>query len=437
MVKSINAINYNLNILNDKNAKVNTALSSGEALEYGSDDSVLYGHILGIQSDKNTYSAIQEHITLSQSYNTTSDNVLAQVKSTTESIIANLVKANTDTSAQDDREIIAIEMQDLKDSLLSLANTNVDGKYIFSGVNTETQPFALDPNTGVVSYQSDNSIKKLNVEEATYVSQGVNGIDAFYYTNNNVTAGSTYTFVENDTFVDADGNSWTYADSDGDLVFDGLFLDGDLTTTPLPVTDNGDGTFSAVVGGTFTFTDNEIVIDDNEEIWSLVDIDNDNVFDGLYLNGDTTTTPIDVVQNADGTYTATNMTTQSFEVKHSIFDDLDEVIAALKLEDTDGNSISSADAKNLLNLAQERIRNDAYDAQNISHSVLGTRTNTINSYGDVVSAKILNLTKLDEEYASADLTRLAVQAQSLENTYAALYSTINRVNGMSLVNYLR
>ena len=40
MVNSISAIKYNLSILNERNSKVNTAMGTGEALEYGSDNSV-------------------------------------------------------------------------------------------------------------------------------------------------------------------------------------------------------------------------------------------------------------------------------------------------------------------------------------------------------------------------------------------------------------
>lgn len=117
------------------------------------------------------------------------------------------------------------------------------------------------------------------------------------------------------------------------------------------------------------------------------------------------------------------------------FDLLDDIVDALKLVDSDGNTISEDEASEILSAAQNKL-NDAYDSINISHSLLGTRTNTIENYQSSIEAKLTNLMVLEEEYASADLTTLAVEAQSLENTYTALYSTINRVNSLSLVNYL-
>ena len=77
-----------------------------------------------------------------------------------------------------------------------------------------------------------------------------------------------------------------------------------------------------------------------------------------------------------------------------------------------------------------------YDAMNVAHSKLGTRTATIENYETIVQTKLANFDILQEEYGSADLTTLAIESQSLENTYTALYSTINKINSLSLVQYL-
>jgi flagellar hook-associated protein 3 FlgL len=376
MIKSLDAITYNLSILDERNHKVNTALSTNEALEYGSDDSIKYSYILSFQGDINTYSSIEDNIELSEPFSTSSDSALQQAKDVTDTIKGLLIEANTDTTADEDREVIATQIEDYKDSLLSLANTNVNGQYVFSGVNTDTKPFVEDETTGQITYESDNSTKSLNVEKATYVSLGVNGIDAFYYDRE-----------------------------------------------------------TADTGDSLTFTSNEIVLDEDGNQWKLMDVDNNGSYDGLYLNGDSSSTSLAITDNGDGTYTATNSTASELTVKQSIFDALDEVIAALKLEDTDGNTITSDEASAILTQSQTNI-SDAYDAQNIANSIVGSRQSAINTYADIVSSKLTNLNTLELEYAQADLTSLAIESKALENTYTALYSTINRVNSLSLVNFL-
>lgn len=376
MISSIDSIMYNLSILNERNEKVNYGLSTGESLQNGSDDSMKFDYILGIQNDTSMYSSIQEGINYSDTFSTASDSALAEIKTATESIIAEIIKANTDTTNQEGKESIALEIEGYKELLFSLANSQSNGEYLFSGINSDSQSFVMDDTTGQVSYQSDNSLKSVNVEENRYISQGVNGIDVFYYTNN-----------------------------------------------------------SAEATDTFIFTSNEIIIDEDNNQWKLMDSDNDGVDDGLFLNGDISSSSMSFTTNADGSFTATNSTGNTLDIKHSIFDDLDDLTNALNLEDSSGNTITSDEASIILSDSLDKL-NDAYDSQNTSHSLVGSRTNSIDTFSSIVQSKLTNLAILENEYASADLTALAVEAQALENTYTALYSTINRVNDLSLVKYL-
>ncbi|TLP35870.1 flagellar hook-associated protein FlgL [Arcobacter arenosus] len=376
MVSSINSIMYNLELLNEKNAKVTYSLSSGNAIQNGSDDSILYNQILTIQNSLDSYNGISELISYSSSYNSSSDSSMSSVKSATESIIAGLLQANTDTTSWTDKQTIADVIEGYKETLYSLANTSIDNQYIFSGLNTDTQPFVMDETTKKVAYVSDNSTKTLNVEKGTYANQGVNGIEAFYYEDSTASNGESITISENQIILDNSGNQWQLMDSNNDGSIDGLYLDGDLSSTSISVTDN-----------------------------------------------------------LDDTYTFTNSTLSSLTSMNSVFDLLDEMINTLNLVDSDGNSITEDEGGNILSSLIDEI-NTAYDSQNIAHALVGTRTNTIERYQEIIDSKITNLTILEKEFASADLTSLAVEAQSLENTYTALYSTINRVNSLSLVNYL-
>lgn len=364
MVNNINSIMYNLSLLNEQNNKVNYSLSSGEALEYGSDDSLLYSYIIDIENDINIYSNIQEGIETNSAFNLASDSTLSEVKYLVETIKAEIIKANTDTVSQDEKELIASQIEEYKTTLLTLANTSINDQYIFSGENTSEQPFVMDEN-GIVSYQSDDSIKSLNIEKGTYTKQGVNGIDAFYYLEESIEPADSFTFSSNEIILDEEGNQWK---------LDGLSL----------VSDSGS---------------------------------------------------ISVVQNSDGTFSATNSSTLTLEVHQSIFNLLNSVTNALKLQDSDGNDITEDEANQIITDIQSDF-DEAYDSLNTAHTLVGIRTNTIDNYSSSIQTKLTNLAILEEEYASADLTSLAVEAQSLENTYTALYSTINRVNSLSLVNFL-
>ena len=376
MVSSISTIKYNLSLLNQRNEKVTYQMSSGDALQYGSDNSQQYNQILSINNNVNSYSSILERIQLSTAYNTTSDSAVASMKTKMESVESLVKKAITDTTSSDSKVTIADEIESYKNAIYSLANSNTSGQYLFSGNSSSTQAFQKDATTGKITYIATNDNKSVNVETGSYTTQGVNGIELLYYTNNTAQAGEDLTFDENEIILDKNGNQY-----------------------------------------------------------KLLDNDNDGSFDGLYLNGDSSNTPLTVTDNGDGSFTVNNAGTTALQSKYSIFDDLDKIINALKQQDSSGNTITEDEATTLLSDALSKVTN-AYDTMNITHAKLGTRTASIENYESIVQSKLTNFNLLQENYSAADLTALAIESQSLESTYTALYSTISKINNLSLVKYL-
>ena len=376
MVSSISTIKYNLSLLNQRNEKVTYQMSSGDALQYGSDNSQQYNQILSINNNVNSYSSILERIQLSTAYNTTSDSAVASMKTKMESVESLVKKAITDTTSSDSKVTIADEIESYKNAIYSLANSNTSGQYLFSGNSSSTQAFQKDATTGKITYIATNDNKSVNVETGSYTTQGVNGIELLYYTNNTAQAGEDLTFDENEIILDKNGNQY-----------------------------------------------------------KLLDNDNDGSFDGLYLNGDSSNTPLTVTDNGDGSFTVNNAGTTALQSKYSIFDDLDKIINALKQQDSSGNTITEDEATTLLSDALSTVTN-AYDTMNITHAKLGTRTASIENYESIVQSKLTNFNLLQENYSAADVTALAIESQSLESTYTALYSTISKINNLSLVKYL-
>lgn len=376
MVSSISTIMYNLSLLNSRNEKVTYGLSSNEALQYGSDDSSKYNQILSINNSVNSYSSILERIQSSTSFNTTSDTAVSSMKTSLESAKSLILQASTATTSSDGKASIANELESLKDTIFNLANSSVDNQYLFAGKSTSTTPFIKDETTGKISYVGTNDNKTINVEKNTYNKQGVNGVELLYYTNSTAQNGSNLTFGENELIYDANGNQY-----------------------------------------------------------QMLDTNNDGNYDGLYLNADSSNTPLSLTDNGDGTFTVNNTTGSSLESKRSIFDDLDDAINALNQKDSNGNSISEDEANEIISNSVDKF-DDIYDVVNLAHANLGIRTASIDNYESIIQTKVTNYSVLQKTIAAADLTALAVESQALENTYTALYSTINKVNNLSLVKYL-
>src|SRR5699024_3150032 len=60
------------------------------------------------------------------------------------------VQAANDTYDKDEREAIAKEVEQLQRQLVEIANTNVNGKYIFNGRDTNLQPVEVDTEGNVI-----------------------------------------------------------------------------------------------------------------------------------------------------------------------------------------------------------------------------------------------------------------------------------------------
>jgi flagellar hook-associated protein 3 FlgL len=87
----------------------------------------------------------------------------------------------TSTNGPSGRAALAKEVDALRTNLLALANTKVQGKYLFAGGQTQTQPFSDSaPPAGPITYAGDNRSIDLDVTIGTSVSTNVPGSTAFY-----------------------------------------------------------------------------------------------------------------------------------------------------------------------------------------------------------------------------------------------------------------
>src|SRR5690625_1426841 len=76
------------------------------------------------------------------------------------------VQAANGTYDKDERNAIAEEVEQLKQQLISIANTNVNGKYIFNGTDTDQKP--VDESGNIIDNGGRNN--QVNIE----VSKGIN-----------------------------------------------------------------------------------------------------------------------------------------------------------------------------------------------------------------------------------------------------------------------
>ena len=82
--------------------------------------------------------------------------------------------ANEPTSVEG-RGAILLEIEKLRDEIISRGNTQVDGIYIFAGTAVDSAPFEIDTVTGRVVYLGNEDVNNIPIGDGVSVDAGVDG----------------------------------------------------------------------------------------------------------------------------------------------------------------------------------------------------------------------------------------------------------------------
>lgn len=89
------------------------------------------------------------------------------------------IQADNDVLTATDRQAIGLEITQMKEALLGLANTrDYNGDYLFSGYRVTTPPFVADDD-GHVAFQGDRGIHRVQISETLRVMTGLDGAEVF------------------------------------------------------------------------------------------------------------------------------------------------------------------------------------------------------------------------------------------------------------------
>jgi len=105
------------------------------------------------------------------------DSALNEVHNLLTSIYAKGSHAGTETINPEERATLAGEIRTLRDQILMLANSQARGRHIFAGSQVTDVPFTITGDAA--SYQGDNVVNQVFVDEGMEVAQGVSGSEVF------------------------------------------------------------------------------------------------------------------------------------------------------------------------------------------------------------------------------------------------------------------
>jgi flagellar hook-associated protein 3 FlgL len=101
-----------------------------------------------------------------------SDAALGNIGTALRQVRTLALQANNSTISPDQRETIAGQIEQVRSQILSLANTEVDGRSIFAGTNSDAAPFTAGPP---ISYTGNNTPLQLSLAAGSQFSISVTG----------------------------------------------------------------------------------------------------------------------------------------------------------------------------------------------------------------------------------------------------------------------
>lgn len=368
-------------------------LATGQRVNRLSDDPVAAARIQELERAVSQQSGYVDNIGRAQQRLAIEENALAAAGTVVRRVRELAVQASNDTTGEEGRRLIAVEMRQRLDELKAIGNSqNGEGEFIFAGAQSQSRPFV--EAGGVISYLGDSVQRELLIGPGTTIAEGDTGDAVFMRirNGNGVVAAAP-----------AAGNT------------------GSGVIRPEP------GTSASVYDGSsfsISFTDSE-----NYEI---LDAGSNVVGGGVYEAGST----IDyngvrlVLSGAPAAGDSFGVAPASFE---SAFATIDRLATALELSvngDTERAGQRQAIDDSLAQL--DRTESRLLEVR----AGVGGRLNTLEDVQSSQEAIRFSLEKLVSDVRDLDFAEAASRLQQELFTLQASQQAFTRIQGNSLFNFI-
>ena len=160
-------------------SKTQEQLSTGKQITKPSDEPDKASLVTRVESELARQKSYQDTLASVEIKLSSQETALRNVSDVMYRIKELTVQANSDTMGKLDRESIAIEIESLRDQVVSLANTqDTSGNYVFAGSRVTQPAFAANAK-GAIDYQGDQSRMQVAVGDNRRMNVNRPGSDAF------------------------------------------------------------------------------------------------------------------------------------------------------------------------------------------------------------------------------------------------------------------
>jgi len=369
-------------------------LAAGKKNLTPADDPVAASKSIGLDQSVSKLQQYQRNMDMAESRLQLEDSTLSDMTVVLNRIREIALVGNNSSLTPEDRSLLANEIKERQDELLSLANTrDSSGEYIYAGYQAQTQPFSKN-SSGSYNYAGDSGQRFLQIGASRQIAVADSGNDVFMAIKN---GNGTFAVVDNAA------NTGTGVIDPGS-VFNATAYDGDTYT--------------------LTFL--------TDTTYEIRDSSNNLEVSGAYVEGQQIA--VNGIQTTiKGQPLSGDVFTLAPSTSKDVFTTVNDLATAF--ENSDSNGISTAKLNNSVNRFLSDIDQAMESLINV-RSKAGARLSAIDSQRQLNESQDIQLKKdlselNDLDYAEA-ITQLNLQKVGLE----AAQQSYLRIQGLSLFNYL-
>ena len=414
-VNQFSEINSDIQTLQSK-------ISSGKNILVASDDPVGSVELSG-------YKVVKEQLDQYLKNVNNSDSRLKIIDANLENLTTIMVRANelmiqasSDVLGPSDREAIAIELDQMKEQAIGLANQqDAGGAYLFSGYKTKAQPFVKDIS-GKINYKGDRGITSLAVSESMVVETNLDGGSLFQ----NIKVGSKkaismFTMLENMSHSIRTASQAVHA------------MEAP-TNAEIEITNNnyGNWTFDITGNGGSASITSEIVGDDPTDIITKINTANIGITASLSSNEG----KIKLTSDQEGLIKIENLEIEGIENAEKN----PQSFITLNVTDPNGNVMGKSQVLyNSNQLTSSQLNNIAETQVHIANfrGKVGARLNLLERQMETLTQRDMAIQKDIGNLADADLAELVTEMQSLMTSLQASQQAFVKISNLNLFEFIR
>ena len=173
------AIKYNLAQSAMDLVKANKIVASGKRINNLSDDPIGLVQVLSLRESLANIDQMARNVSTARNWLDGGETAIGSVKEIITDMKTLAIQMANGTVGVDERSAAAAQVQGTLEQIVSLANTQVNGQYIFAGTKTDTKPFGIDRdgngNPTGVTYSGNDTPFTIKIGKNTTLEAGHDG----------------------------------------------------------------------------------------------------------------------------------------------------------------------------------------------------------------------------------------------------------------------